>query len=237
MNQPIELADWSRRRFMTTALGGGAMVIMGQFGVLRLARAAAGDAGPAPLSMIMVDYAKCTGCRTCETVCSASNHKQVVGGESLMGLGNPDLANIQVYGFNPEVDVPAVCAMCPDTPCIEACPVDPDPDTGRRALFRHTATRAITNDPERCIGCGSCAEACRVGVIRLNAESDRPEHMCTLCGGDPQCVKHCPYGALSHLKVDTDRKFYGQRPEEIAEQLIEKWYEATGSVGREGRVS
>jgi Fe-S-cluster-containing hydrogenase component 2 len=222
MNIGRELPQCSRRHFMKAALGGGAMVMLGQFGILRLARAQ--QDGKEALSMIVVDYAKCTGCRTCETACSAFNHKHTLKGETLNGLGNPDLANIQVYGYNPDVDVPVVCAMCPGSPCIEACPVDPDAKTGRKALYRATKTQTITNDPERCIACGSCAEACRVGVIRPNAETDLPEHMCTLCGGDPQCVKHCPFGALSHVKVDPGRKFYAQRPEQIAAQLMAQWY-------------
>jgi Fe-S-cluster-containing hydrogenase component 2 len=217
-----ELPQWSRRRFIKTALGSGAMALLGQFGVLRLA--VAQQDGKSSLSMILVDYAKCTGCRTCETVCSAYNHKQTVNGETLNGLGNPDLANIRVYGYNPDVDIPAVCAMCPDSPCVEACPVDPDPTTGRKALYREEQYQTITNDLQRCIACGNCAEACRVGIIRPNAETDRPEHMCTLCGGDPQCVIYCPFGALSQVKVDTSHKFYAMKPEQIAEHLIQEWY-------------
>jgi Fe-S-cluster-containing hydrogenase component 2 len=211
---------------MQTALGGGAVVMLGQFGLWRLARAAEGQA--AELSMILVDYAQCTGCRTCETVCSAANHPLIVDGEPLNGLGNPDLAKIQVYPYNPDVDIPAVCAMCPDTPCIAACPVEPDPATGRRALYRERKHQTITNDPERCIGCGSCAEACRVGIIRQNGETDRPEQMCTLCGGDPQCVKHCPFTALSLVRVDTERQFYGLQPDQVAEQLMQQWYGTAG---------
>jgi aldehyde:ferredoxin oxidoreductase len=64
--------------------------------------------------MILVDYSRCTGCRTCETVCSAYNHPKRFNAELLNGAGNPYLSNIKVYGFNPDVDVPTVCAMCPD---------------------------------------------------------------------------------------------------------------------------
>ena len=226
MHSPNEAGNWSRRRFMKTAVGGGAMAMLGQFAVFRIAWAQTG--GQKALQMILVDYAKCTGCRTCETACSAFNHPVSVGGESLKGLGNPDLANIRVYPYNPDVDIPAVCAMCPDTPCIAACPVDLDPATGRRALYREAKRQTITNDPERCISCGSCAEACRVGIIRQNVATERPEHMCTLCGGDPQCVQHCPFGALSLVRVDSERPYYGQRPEQIAEQLMEQWYGTAG---------
>jgi len=224
MNPNIELQQWSRRKFMKAAFGTGAMVMLSQFGLFRLAQAKEGENS---LSMILVDYAKCTGCRTCETACSAFNHQQTVNGETLNGLGNPDLANIRVYGYNPDADVPAVCAMCPDSPCIEACPVDPDPKTGWKALYREEKNLTIKNDPERCEACGSCAEACRVGVIRPNAETDIPERMCTLCDGDPQCVKYCPFGALSQVKVDTGKKYYAMKPEKIAEQLIKDWYGAS----------
>jgi Fe-S-cluster-containing hydrogenase component 2 len=210
---------------MKAAFGSGAMVLLGQFGVFRLAIAQQEEKNT--LTMIVVDYSKCTGCRTCETVCSAFNHQQTVNGEILNGLGNPDLANIRVYAYNPDVDIPAVCAMCPDSPCIEACPVDPDSKTGWKALYREEKNQTIKNDPERCLACGSCAEACRVGVIIPNAETDIPERMCTLCGGDPQCVKYCPFGALTQVNVDTSQKFYAMKPEQIAEKLIHEWYGAS----------
>ncbi|MGD8313902.1 MAG: 4Fe-4S binding protein, partial [Syntrophobacterales bacterium] len=69
MNPNLELPQWSRRKFMKTALGSGAMVLLGQFGIFRLASAQQGEKNV--LTMIVVDYSKCTGCRTCETVCSA----------------------------------------------------------------------------------------------------------------------------------------------------------------------
>lgn len=222
MNSNQETDAWSRRKFMKAVVSSSALAVMGQFGIFRLAMASQVD--KTGLTMIVVDYAKCTGCRTCETACSAANHKQTVNGETLNGLGNPETANIRVYPYNPDVDVPNVCAMCPDNPCIEACPVDPDPKTGFKALFRHPETRAVTNDPNRCITCGSCADACRTGTIIPNDDTGLPEHMCTLCNGDPQCVKHCPFGALTHVSVDLDRDFYAMKPDQIAGKLIQKWY-------------
>ena len=90
-----------------------------------------------------------------------------------------------------------------------------------------TATLAIKNDPNRCTGCGSCAEACSarsVGVIVPNLETNKPERMCTLCGGDPQCVKYCPYGALSLVEVNPDGEFYRMPPDIIAKELTKRWY-------------
>ncbi|MCX5905898.1 MAG: 4Fe-4S dicluster domain-containing protein [Deltaproteobacteria bacterium] len=220
-----ELANLTRREFIKgIGIGGGAFVLLGQFGIHAAAWA---DSGNPVLKMILVDYGKCTGCRTCEAVCSSRNRPVTINGEELPGLGNPRYANIRVQSFNPEVDVPNVCAMCADTPCANACPVKPEPKTGRRALYRDKATRTMHNDPSRCIGCGSCAQACaaqRTGVISLNPATRRPERMCTLCGGDPQCVKRCPFEALSYVEVRPDRKFYGLGPEKIAAELAMKWY-------------
>jgi len=216
--------DLTRRDFIKSVGIGGGLILFGQFGVDAAAWALAGDP---VLKMVLVDYAKCTGCRTCETACSSRNRPASIKGKELPGLGNPLFANIRVHSFNPDVDVPNVCTMCADTPCVNACPVKPDPKTGRRALYRDQATHAITNDPARCLGCRSCAKACaaqRKGVITPNPVTGKPERMCTLCSGDPQCVKRCPFGALSYVEVRRDRKFYGLGPEKIAAELAKGWY-------------
>jgi len=219
----------SRREFLKTAAGMGGGLIAGGF----LVRAVA--ARPYPVqdepekmtfSLIVVDFNKCTGCRTCETVCASFNTKATVNGKELAGLGNPAHSNIRVYGYNPDVDIPVTCLMCEDAPCIEACPVEPDPRTKHRALYREGRLPVLHNDPDRCIRCGACAEACstqRVGAIIPDRET-RPQRMCTLCSGDPQCVKYCPNGALSHVVEGMPGQHYGISREAAAKALIELWY-------------
>lgn len=228
MNETDRSNGWThltRREFIKgIGIGGGAVVLFSQFGVHAVAWALSGNP---ELKMVLVDYTKCTGCRTCETTCSARNRPVILKGQELPGLGNPRYANIRVHSFNPDVDVPNVCAMCSDTPCAAACPVEPDAKTGRRALYRDGATHTIHNDVARCIGCQSCARACakeRTGVITPNAATGKPERICTLCGGDPHCVKRCPFGALSYVEVRRDRKFYGRGPQKIAAELARGWY-------------
>lgn len=218
----------SRREFMgRMALGGSALVLLSGCSRWVLPGPGAKDRERI-YEYIAVDYTKCTGCRTCEAVCSASNHPVSIDGRMFPGTGNPFLGNIHVHSFNPDVSAPSVCARCTDTPCVNACPVDPDPTNGRRALFREPRWGTITNDPDRCLSCGNCVGACgagSVGILVRHPETNRPMRMCTLCGGDPQCVSHCPYEALSLIRVTADHQFYRMAPEAVARELSKRWYD------------
>jgi Fe-S-cluster-containing hydrogenase component 2 len=222
MDQSKEKHLMDRRAFMkTVAIGGSAVLVLGNSAFIMHAN---------PLvkgKCIRIDFEKCTGCHTCETVCVANNFRQMVNGETIPGLLNPKFANIRVHHYNPDVDVPLVCAMCPDAPCIEACVVEKDEKTGRKALYRDPDTGTIKNDEKRCITCGTCIEACKekhTGILVQNKETSYPSGMCTLCNGDPQCVKHCPYDAISLVDIDTAYEFFGKSPDFIAHSYQKKWY-------------
>jgi anaerobic carbon-monoxide dehydrogenase iron sulfur subunit len=186
------------------------------------------DAEGRTIKGIVVDFTKCTGCRTCETVCSAFNNKIYLDGEEVNGLGNPWHSNIKVHWFNPDADVPMVCSLCNDAPCIGACPVPPDLRTGRRAIYNDDELGVVCNDTERCIGCGQCAKACRsmrTGIINRKPDG-KPFGMCSLCGGDPQCVKYCSYNALQFVELTEETApFRKMSPEAIASRLVKEFYE------------
>jgi Fe-S-cluster-containing hydrogenase component 2 len=56
-------------------------------------------------------------------------------------------------------------------------------------------------DEKLCVGCRMCTMACPFGliVIGLNQKAIK----CDLCGGDPECVKACTYGALEFTADET----------------------------------
>ena len=80
------------------------------------------------------------------------------------------------------------CNLCME--CAKVCPSG--------AIERNIDTRAITVNHDRCIGCKMCMDACRFGAI-LYDPNKRQVIKCELCGGDPQCVRFCPTGALQFL--------------------------------------
>ncbi len=121
---------------------------------------------------------KCNGCRICELRCSFS-HYQIFG---------PSYARIRV-----EIDdenglfSPHLCRSCKKPVCVNVCP--------EHALSVNPSNGSIVVDKDKCVGCGICVDNCPFEVMYLHPELN-VAMTCDLCGGDPQCVKYCPEGAL-----------------------------------------
>lgn len=81
------------------------------------------------------------------------------------------------------------CRHCTAAPCVEAC------ISG--SLRPGESGRGMVYDPERCVGCGSCALACPLGVPAHDPEAARFLR-CDLCPGEepPPCVRACRSRAL-----------------------------------------
>jgi Fe-S-cluster-containing hydrogenase component 2 len=103
------------------------------------------------------------------------------------GVNNPKKAAVRVLITypHPVVRMPIVCSQCRKPPCETACPVG--------ALRRIDGV--VSLDKEVCISCFRCVEACPFGAVYAHDDCDYPIK-CDLCEGDPECVKHCPKGAL-----------------------------------------
>jgi carbon-monoxide dehydrogenase iron sulfur subunit len=129
---------------------------------------------------LVIDYDKCSGCRTCELEC-AKRH---------FGVINPALANITIYKVYPGMDIAMFCRNCNTRPCIDVCPTTP------KAISISELSGACKVDPQVCIKCFKCRDACKQQHIQFHPTGQYPL-LCDLCDLDPACVAACPDKALS----------------------------------------
>lgn len=126
------------------------------------------------MKKLFSDRKVCTGCRTCEMICSFSHLKTEV---------NPRKARIRVrQDLLKGVNEPVVCRQCPKPKCVAACP--------EKAIHQDPELKNPVIDPAKCNLCLACQEACPFGAIFFD-EEERVLLVCDLCHGDPMCVKFC----------------------------------------------
>ena len=137
------------------------------------------------MKVLSAEPKKCTGCKICEQWCTISHYNVM----------NPKKSRISVTRSHDDLmNYPVACHQCVDAPCIAACP------TKISALSRDENTGAIIVDENKCILCKACIRACPYDAMKAFPAA-KHVFTCDLCGGDPQCVKHCPQGVLSYEEM------------------------------------
>ncbi len=148
--------------------------------------------------VMVMDLRKCVGCQSCTVACKAENNVPIGVFRTWVdlyqtGAMRPDPQGIVVTDqgrYEPEVQlvsVPKMCNHCDDPPCVEVCPV--------KATYKREDGPVLV-DPELCIGCGTCVNACPYGARYLNPVSHVADK-CNLCveridqGLLPACVTSC----------------------------------------------
>ena len=132
------------------------------------------------MKVIDVIKERCIGCRICEQWCTWQHDES--GGT---------LSRIHVKRLHEEyANLPLVCHQCEDTPCINSCKSN--------ALSKDAVTGAILVDSVACTGCRLCIRNCPYTAITYD-RVNRKVRICDLCGGNPQCVAHCPEYALDYV--------------------------------------
>ncbi|MCP4750751.1 MAG: 4Fe-4S dicluster domain-containing protein [Proteobacteria bacterium] len=156
---------------------------------------------------ILVDNHKCQGCASCMLACSLVHE----------GIESLSLARIQIvqntFAAYPHDLSIEQCRQCVDPGCVEQCP---EQALGVSAEFGNV--RLV--DRSKCIGCGTCIEACPFTPSRPMLAEDRDldgeliARKCDLCantpyhwdeaGGGPNgkqaCVSVCPVKAVRFTK-------------------------------------
>jgi anaerobic carbon-monoxide dehydrogenase iron sulfur subunit len=161
--------------------------------------------------IFITDSRVCTGCRTCEIICSL-NHE---------GECNPEKSRIHILQQEERgLDLPVVCQQCRTPICRTVCTA--------KAISRDPGSGAMLVDQEKCTGCESCVFACYFGAINLRAVGTKHKaFICDLCGGDPMCVKFCDTHALSFPATEQG----------AAERKSNSMREALYHLGRSNRNS
>ena len=165
--------------------------------------------------VMAIDINKCIGCTLCAEACKKENavpegpyfrtwvERYVISkpkpgsgearGETLVDSPNGGINGYPPSPVSPEdilhsFFVPKLCNLCHHSPCTQVCPVG--------ATF-DAPDGAVLIDPNYCIGCGFCIQACPYGCRFLHPVT-RTASKCTLCyhritrGLKPACVEVCP---------------------------------------------
>ena len=148
--------------------------------------------------VMVIDLRKCIGCQSCVVACKSENNVPLGVYRTWVDVyqtgdtvPDPD-GDIVVDGERYRQDVrvmnvPKLCNHCDDPPCVDVCPV--------KATYKREDGIVLV-DPELCIGCGTCVNACPYDARFLNPVSHTADK-CTFCvervdeGLLPACVTTC----------------------------------------------
>jgi formate dehydrogenase iron-sulfur subunit len=99
----------------------------------------------------------------------------------------------QVKGKDGEVNYRRLCMHCLDPTCASVCPV---------GALHKTASGPVVYNPEICLGCRYCVQACPFSVPKYEWTALAPRvRKCDFCadrlaqGKINACAEACPYGA------------------------------------------
>jgi len=150
------------------------------------------------------DATRCIDCRACMVACSVENNIPMnktriwVAGDGVIGKFPVLESASMVYH----------CMHCEEPDCLSACPV---------GAYTKREDGPVIYDPNKCIGCRYCMNACPFGVPHFDYDKGLVEgafiDKCTMCpqrvdvGLEPACVATCP----------TDALVFGERDELLVE--------------------
>ena len=199
----------TRRQFLELAAAAGAGVTVLSAG--RPVQAALRASGHA----VLIDVARCIGCRSCEAACKAYHKFPAGEAADLSPTAWTYVRTQQLRSPRPHLNLGAdgalrrtiktQCMHCAAPACASACPV---------GALRKTPEGPVTYDAGRCIGCRYCMVACPFQIPRFEWRKPLPViTKCNMCaerlrrGEGPACVAACPVQALQ----------FGSRPAMLAE--------------------
>ena len=151
---------------------------------------------------LFIDYSRCIGCETCESVCRFVN----------------ETARIHMTRTCDGIMVPLYCRHCEDPRCVKVC--------SRGALARDR-DGAVVLQPMLCRGCETrnCVLACSYGAMFVTT-TGVGMRKCDLCAGRralglaPACVEMCPCAAIVYVDRDEIEALTTDQSKEALERVL-----------------
>lgn len=153
---------------------------------------------------------ECAGCKACMIACK-DIHDMPIGFKlrkvytAEAGSWDTELSACRPRGvFSYSISI--ACNHCDLPACFEAC--------AQGAISKNPETGIVTVDENKCIGCGSCTEACPYGAPVVLPD-DGKSHKCDLCmdriaeGQEPACVAACMTRCLTYGSIEDLRTKFG----------------------------
>jgi len=135
----------------------------------------------------LINNDSCIGCHACSTACKSEN-------EVPLGVQRTWVKSVET-GLYPNVARSfqvTRCNHCANPPCVRICPVT--------AMYQRD-DGIVEFDPDSCIGCKACMQACPYDAIYIDPSSGTAAK-CHYCahkvdlGLEPACVVVCPEHAI-----------------------------------------
>ncbi len=135
----------------------------------------------------VIDNRACIGCHACSTACKSENQ---------VPLGvNRTWVKYTETGTYPDTQrhfQVTRCNHCANPPCVRICPTE--------AMYQRD-DGIVEFDPDACIGCKACMQACPYDAIYVDPETHTAAkcHFCahrTEVGLEPACAVVCPTHAI-----------------------------------------
>ncbi len=135
----------------------------------------------------VIDNRRCIGCHSCTVACKTENRVP-------LGVNRTWVKYVEKGKFPQARRVFQVtrCNHCEKPPCVEICPVS--------AMFQRR-DGIVDFNPEQCIGCKACMQACPYDAIYLDPARNTTAK-CHFCAHrieislEPACVTVCPERAI-----------------------------------------
>lgn len=143
------------------------------------------------MKRIMIDTAKCDGCKNCTVACMQAHRE---GPGTIYDLDLTDIRNESRNHIEKVADGtyrPVFYRHCDTPECVMSCmsgALTKDPETGH-----------VCYDEEKCGSCFMCVMNCPYGVLKADTATRTKVIKCDFCendGGEPNCVKSCPKKAI-----------------------------------------